>query len=32
MERKPANFMAQGDDAEDSITDTTATITAGSNS
>ena len=32
MERKPANFLAQGDNAQDSITDTTATITAGTNS
>ena len=32
MERKPANFLAVGDDAQDSITDTTATITAGTNS
>jgi hypothetical protein len=32
MERKPANFLAQGDDAQDSITDTTATITVGTNS
>ena len=32
MERKPANFLKAGDDGEDTITDTTATITAGTNS
>lgn len=31
MERKPANFLAQGDNAKDSITDTTATISTSYN-
>lgn len=32
MERKPANFLKQGDNAQDSISDTTASITVGTNS